>query len=313
MKKRKIKKFPFIITIMIIILIFIISFKIDKTIKYHNTYDYKLLQLNYTEKEIKNIKKLSDKKIDEILKKDKIEILSDIIAQKYFLEKNLDTYINYYNENKDKKLNDIIAIVNVGANNEPYSNTKKADTTKNELILVNKYYYLDNTFIPEGVIDAPLSLAFDDNQTTELVLEKFKEMALAADEEDLTLIINSGYRPYEYQEELYSEYEARDGVEGADSYAARPGHSEHQTGLAIDIITYGAKNNSFDQTDEFKWLDQNAHKYGFILRYPKDKTYLTGYDYESWHFRYVGIDAATKIKKLGITFDEYYAYFIENK
>ena len=71
--------------------------------------------------------------------------------------------------------------------------------------------------------------------------------------------------------------------------------------------------SSFEKTDEFKWLQNNAYKYGFILRYPKDKEDITGYSYESWHYRYVGKDVATKIKKLGITFDEYYAYFIEGK
>ena len=309
--KRRIKKKPIIILLIIVIVVFAVSFKIIKTIQYHKTYDYKLSQLNYNEKEIASIKKLSDSKIDEILKKKKINKLSSIINQKYFIEKNLDDYIKYYNENKDKKLSDIIAIVNVKTNNEPYSNTVKTDTSKNELMLVNKYHYLDKEFVPNDVIDAPLSFSFSDNKTTKLVLDKFREMALAADKENLTLIINSGYRDYDYQEKLYKKYEAKDGVEVADTYAARPGYSEHQTGLSLDIITYGAKADNFEEFEEFKWLQDNAHKYGFILRYPKDKSYLTGYDYESWHYRYVGVEVATEIKKLGITFDEYYAYYID--
>ena len=313
MKRRRLKKKPIIILLIIFIIIFLVTFKVVKTIQYHKTYDYKLLQLNYNKKEIESIKKLSNSKIDEILKKDKIDILSKIINQKYFLEKNLDDYLNYYNDNNDLSLSDVIAIVNVKANNNWYSNTSAADTSKNELMLVNKFYYLDSSFIPEDVIDAPLRFAFNNNQTTQLVFDKFKEMALAADKENLTLIINSGYRSYEYQEQLYNSYEAKDGVEVADTYAARKGHSEHQTGLALDIITYGANSNNFEEFDEFKWLQENAHKYGFILRYPKDKSYLTGYDYESWHYRYVGAIVATKIKELGITFDEYYAYFIDNK
>jgi len=309
--KRRIKKKPIIVLLVIVIVVFAVSFKIIKTIQYHKTYDYKLSQLNYNEKEIASIKKLSDSKIDEILKIKKINKLSSIINQKYFIEKNLDDYIKYYNENKDKKLSDIIAIVNVKTNNEPYSNTVKTDTSKNELMLVNKYHYLDKEYIPNDVIDAPLSFSFSDNQTTKLVLDKFREMALAADKENLTLIINSGYRDYDYQEKLYKKYETKDGVEVADTYAARPGYSEHQTGLSLDIITYGAKADNFEEFEEFKWLQDNAHKYGFILRYPKDKSYLTGYDYESWHYRYVGVEVATEIKKLGITFDEYYAYYID--
>ena len=121
-----------------------------------------------------------------------------------------------------------------------------------------------------------------------------------AKSENLNLIVNSSYRDYESQENVWNNYEARNGEEYADSIAARPGYSEHQTGLALDIITYGANKNTFEDTDEFKWLQKNAHKYGFILRYPKDKEDITGYEYESWHYRYVGVEAATEIhnKKL---------------
>ena len=98
-----------------------------------------------------------------------------------------------------------------------------------------------------------------------------------------------------------------------DDYASRPGFSEHQTGLALDIVTDNIIGNEFENTDEFKWLQENAHLYGFILRYPKDKEYITGYNYESWHYRYVGKELATKIKESGLTYDEYYAYYCEYK
>ena len=81
--------------------------------------------------------------------------------------------------------------------------------------------------------------------------------------------------------------------------------------MAVDIQTYGSNAKTFEEFDEFKWLQDNAHKYGFILRYPKDKEYLTGYEYESWHYRYVGVEVATYIYENNITFDEYYAYFVE--
>ena len=133
-----------------------------------------------------------------------------------------------------------------------------------------------------------------------------------AKKENITLIINSSYRSYKEQEEVYNMYLTNKGEEYADKYAARPGHSEHQTGLAIDLTTYGANGETFDQTDAFKWLENNAYKYGFILRYPKDKENITGYNYESWHYRYVGVETATKLKEENITYDEYYAYYIEN-
>ena len=81
--------------------------------------------------------------------------------------------------------------------------------------------------------------------------------------------------------------------------------------MSVDIQTYGSTASTFEEYDEFKWLQNNAHKYGFILRYPKDKEYLTGYEYESWHYRFVGTEVATYIHQNNITFDEYYAYFID--
>ena len=145
-----------------------------------------------------------------------------------------------------------------------------------------------------------------------LVGEEYR-LEATAKKEDLKLIVNSSYRDYESQNSVWNNYENYNGEEYADSIAARAGFSEHQTGLALDIITPGATKNTFEETDEFKWLQKNAHKFGFILRYPKGKEDITGYAYESWHYRYVGKETATEIKRLGITFDEYYAYYIDKK
>ena len=155
--------------------------------------------------------------------------------------------------------------------------------------------------------------SFGSNQKVTIdTYNAFMKMWQDAKKEGLTLIINSSYRSYKEQDQVYDEYKSQRGVEGADKIAARPGFSEHQTGMAIDIQTYGSRAKTFENFDEFKWLIDNAHKYGFILRYPKGKEYLTGYEYESWHFRYVGVEAATYIHENNITFDEYYAYFVED-
>ena len=137
------------------------------------------------------------------------------------------------------------------------------------------------------------------------VYDAFKEMFNAAKEEGITLIINSGYRTYEYQKEVYEQYKDANGEEYADSYAARPDFSEHQTGLALDIITYGTSGEEFENTDAYKWLQEHANEYGFILRYPKGKEHITGFKYEPWHYRYVGIDAAQYIYENNITLEEY--------
>ena len=169
---------------------------------------------------------------------------------------------------------------------------------------VTKPSSIGSTYEPE-LVKVKNWYAYGDQKVIEEVYDNFIEMFDAAKKENITLIINDSYRSYEEQKETHRYY--------GDSIAARPGASEHNTGLAIDVVTYGADGDNFDQTEAFRWLTKHAHEYGFILRYPKDKEYLTGYDYESWHYRYVGKDVATKIHESGITFDEYYAYYIENK
>ena len=129
------------------------------------------------------------------------------------------------------------------------------------------------------------------------------EIAVDAKKEGLTLVANSTFRTYATQEKTYNYYKTNKGSAYADSYAARPGHSEHQTGLAIDISTLNSTSENFEDTPEFNWLIDNAYKYGFILRYPENKEHLTGFDYESWHYRFVGLDVAKKIHEENITFD----------
>lgn len=118
----------------------------------------------------------------------------------------------------------------------------------------------------------------------------------------------SGFRSYQSQEQLFDQYVQRDGEEAANNYSAKPGHSEHQTGLTYDIVSENTDTNfktSFGKTKEGQWLKDNAYKYGFIIRYPKNKTHITGYQYEPWHIRYVGKDTAKKLYKSNETLEEY--------
>lgn len=157
------------------------------------------------------------------------------------------------------------------------------------LMIVNKSYPLPKEYNP-GAMTPETKAAYD---------EMLKDAAAAG----LTLKSVSDFRSYETQDQLYKNYCARDGQAAADTYSARPGHSEHQTGLAIDINCAGS---AFDNTPEAKWLAENCWKYGFILRYPKGKENITGYQYESWHIRYVGKDWAKKITDSGLTMEEYF-------
>ena len=183
--------------------------------------------------------------------------------------------------------------------------------SKEDLILVNKYNYLTEDYEPDDLVKIPLQYAYDDNKIRKHVYEAFKDMWHAANKEGLTLIVTSSYRSYIEQEKINKSYTNQKGQEWADSVSARAGYSEHQTGLTLDIVTYNSTMDNFEDSEEFKWLKQNSYKYGFILRYPKDKTYITGYDYESWHYRYVGKKVAKEIHDLDITYDEYYAYYLK--
>ena len=314
MKKRKIRKITIIVFIIIIVLIGA-GIAIKNYLNLINSNEYKLQKLGYSENDIEIISKLDDSQIKEIIKEKYNKMYPKFIKQKYFIYNNLDRYLAYYKENKNDKLSHIVSMVNVNADYDYYDEeiVKETNINENELMLVNKYHKLSNGYSPEDLVDINIQFAYGDNQIKSEVYEKFRSMYNDAKKEELYLIITSAYREYEYQEELWQSYKNQQGEEWADSVAARAGFSEHQTGLTLDIVTYNATMKNFEETDEFKWLQENSYKYGFILRYPKDKEDITGYSYESWHYRYVGEDVAKEIHKLGITFDEYYAYYIENK
>lgn len=157
------------------------------------------------------------------------------------------------------------------------------------IMIANKTYSLPSSYAPGG-LTAETSAAFS-------------EMQSGAWADGISLWNCSGYRSYWYQSDLYWGYVSRDGQAAADRYSARPGHSEHQTGLALDV-NYAS--SWFDTTKEAQWIAAHCADYGFILRYPKGKEDVTGYMYESWHIRYVGKDLARKITDSGLTLEEYF-------
>lgn len=311
MKKRRLKKSVYYVLIGLIIFIILIVSSV-KYIKYINSNPYKLKKLGYNEEQTEIILKLDEKYIEEFLKMDYNKNYTKFIKQKYFLFKNLKNYIEYYDKHKDEKISHIISLVNVKANNEWYDKdiVKATDTSKGILMLVNKFNQLKENYTPKNIVPISNYYSYANNSITEEVYNAYKKMWYAAKDEDLTLIVTSSYRDYKTQEVLWESYADSKGEKWADSVSARAGFSEHQTGLTLDIVTYNTIMNDFENTDEFKWLQKNAHKYGFILRYPKGKEDITGYDYESWHYRYVGVDVATAVHDKKITYDEYYEYYI---
>lgn len=159
----------------------------------------------------------------------------------------------------------------------------------NGILVANKTYALSSTYAPGGL--------------TKETNEAFLKMQKDAAKEGIQLTIISGYRSYTKQQSIYNRYVKRDGKKEADRYSARPGHSEHQTGLAFDV---NSLDQTFGNTKAGIWLSKNCYKYGFILRYPKGKESLTGYMYEPWHFRYIGSDAKNLYNNGNwITLEEY--------
>lgn len=289
-------------TLIIIILTIIAVIISISLIKYYTSYSYKLGKLGYTKEEIQQLADL--KKEEFALNIGYNDKLITILNSKYYMDKNINRYLDYAANNQDKSIDDVIAIVNVNTDYEFYTNTKETDLSKEYAILVNKYYKLPDGYEPDNIVSISNWYSYAGQSASEEVYNAYKKMFNAAKKEDLTIIINDSYRTLDKQQESWERY--------GDEYAARAGHSEHNTGLAVDIITTGANSDNFDQTDEFKWLQNHAHEYGFILRYPEGKEYLTGYAYESWHYRYLGIDLATKVYNSGLTYDEYYAYYLED-
>lgn len=157
------------------------------------------------------------------------------------------------------------------------------------IIIANKSYSLPESYNPGGLLPE--------------CTDAFTAMQKDARSKGLSIYISSGFRSYESQKNIYNRYVRQDGQRLADTYSARPGHSEHQTGLAIDLNTI---TQAFARTAEGKWVAAHCHEYGFIIRYPQGKEQITGYSYEPWHLRYVGIEKATAIYESGLCLEEYF-------
>lgn len=283
---------------------------------YKQTLEYKIIEHGYSKEQADTLQSLiSEEQIKEILEKEKNDTILLLLQEKYFLYKNLDNYLSYIEEEEENNLSKVIALINTNANNKWYSKELKSNVSLNEKMIVNKFYALDENYTPKNLVNIPLNYSYGkegDNKLIDYAYDKFMELWEEAHNAGYYLMVTSSYRSYKDQQDIYNYRKNTQGEKKADQTAARPGHSEHQTGLVIDMTS---KNEPF--ADEFTnskaylWLKENAYKYGWIERYEENKTYLTGYSPESWHWRYVGVEIAKQIHDENITFDEYYAYYIE--
>lgn len=228
-----------------------------------------------------------------------------------FKEKLKYRYLDYYKKNPKLTYDEIVTKVNIGLDKPFYSYTSPSPYLNKEYILVNKYLYLEKNYVPNNLELLDQEYSKKNMRLVRTAKDMFKKMYYSAKKDGYTIRVMSSYRSYDYQLNLYNKYKKSSSKEEADKYSARAGYSEHQTGLCIDIDDNQLNYENFDKSSSYKWMINNSYKYGFIERYPKDKENITGYIYEPWHYRYVGIDIAKYIHDNNITFDEYYAKYIK--
>ena len=271
----------------------------------------KLIEKEYSTEEINLILKSGNNEtIKKFLEGTKYDKLSDYLKYDYAKLSLLDRYIEYKASNVCT-YKDAIVKVNIGLDSEFYENyneVKKFSLT----MIVNKYNKVSEDFVPDELVDVPKNLVIGNSkeQLNRVALEAFEKMATdLTNETTKKIYLSNAYRSYQEQEKLYNNLLKTKGESYVNNSVSKPGFSEHQTGLILNIDVVGEFNNSVEK----EWLKNNAHKYGFILRYPEKKEEITGYKGITKQYRYVGEEIASYIAKNNITFEEYYATFLDKE
>ena len=214
-------------------------------------------------------------------------------------------YNNYKKKNPHLSDEDVVWMVNSNLDKPMYESDIPVSGYDDIHMIVNKYYKVPEDYTP------PDLQTYDNQRLRPVAGEAYKKMREDALKEGLNIRVVSGYRTVPYQENLYNGYLANDSRENVDRYSARPGYSEHHTGLAMDVFGSVDGLRNFENTPEYPWVRDNCYKYGFIIRYLKETEHITGYEAEPWHLRYVGVDVSTDMKEKNIkSFEEYHAKYL---
>lgn len=292
------------------VLVLLVLVKSCQGIAFFSSDEYKLCRMGYPFKEAQTIAAaLTDIQIDALVGLGEMDTLAcAIVTQPFFIGDNLERYLNCHkSDTTGIQPADIVAMVNVGADNN-WQDLVPCDTTKGYLMLINRSHYLDSHFRNPNMVTFERDYAFGDRPKADtLVVSAYYQMRQACHQQTSAhLMVNSAYRSFKEQQDTHKQNSKR--------LAAKAGYSEHQTGMCLDIVSQEHLMKwEFGESTEGKWLRDHCHEYGFILRYPQGKERVTGYDYEPWHLRYVGKEAAQRIHDEGITLDEYYAFYIERE
>jgi len=265
----------------------------------------KYLNIGYDCDEINNIFKLSEKNQNKLLELDKKDFNKYLNIKNFNID-NLERY-NKYLEKTNKDIEYVVTYVNINLDKEFYTDSTLVENPNDLTVIVNKFNHVDKNFVPKDMVTL-----FDSTNGAKMVkvaAEAYKQFIEAAKKDGITLQSTTAYRSYSFQNTLYTNYVAKDGIKEADTYSARPGSSEHQLGLAVDLNDPNVVGSRLDDKD-YEWVLNNSYKYGFIVRYTEAGIPITGYMEEPWHIRYLGVELATKVYKSGLTYEEYYDLYM---
>ena len=207
----------------------------------------------------------------------------------HYIAANQERYLSYQSAHPEMSPWDVVTYVNIGLDHPFYTNIQTVSDPAGLLALCNKYWKLPDGYEPSDLRPLSSRVAVGvSNQMRSEAADAFEQLCADAKKEGYTILAQSAYRSYARQKSLYSQYAAQDGTEGADVYSSRAGHSDHQTGLVVDVKNASLPYNRFGETAEYQWAKDNIYKYGFIIHYPEGKQAITGYKTEEWHLSYVG-------------------------
>lgn len=264
----------------------------------------KLLDLGYSSSEINIINKMnSSSVIGEIIKHDYDRHLVKYMDYEFYKDEYLYRYLEYYTG--DYK--ETIIKVNIGLDMEVYTDSNVVSSYSIDMF-TNKHNRLSDEYVPSDLVLIKSSCASSSEYLAKDAAVAFEKMCSDMQSEGMLMMARAAYRSFDEQQSTYDTYLNLYGSSYVKTHVALAGYSEHQTGLAVDVMQVGY--NTFANSPSYKWLIENSYKYGFILRYPNGDDDITQFQYEPWHYRYVGVDIATKIYEEGITFDEYYAMYL---
>ena len=269
----------------------------------------KLIKIGYSNSDINIILKHGDNEsVKRFTTRDKVKYLEEFYLIDYAKLDYYDRYMNYSDETGEDEETTVLH-VNLDMDKAAYTDAILVEEFSLDM-LVNKHRYLSEDYKPDDLVKINEKYASDDDMyASRLSVNAFMEMHDAALREGYEIVINSAYRSYQDQQDISDLYLGIYGQKYVDNYVAKPGFSEHQTGLAFDIGS--RKVNVFANSEEYKWMLDNAYKYGFINRFPKKYEKITEFRSEPWHFRYVGKDIAKYIYENNITLEEYYVTFLD--